>query len=130
MQFDLFHFAILVCLLGGALFAAGPLVAALLIAPNARGGDLGMPYECGMRPLGSPWAHFGINYYVYALLFIAFDVDILYLYPAALGYGTLDGWAPFVKLLVFLFFLLLALVYFKAKGVFSWPRKIALSSTL
>jgi NADH-quinone oxidoreductase subunit A len=126
MVFDILHCGILLCLMGGGLFAGGPLIAALLIAPNARGGDIGMPYECGMRPLGSPWTHFGINYYVYALLFIAFDVDVLYLYPAAMSYGAAEGWMPLVKLLIFLFFLMLALVYFKAKGVFSWPRKIPL----
>ncbi len=125
MVFDLLHVGILLCLVGGVLFAAGPLIAALLIAPNARGGDLGMPYECGMRPLGSPWSHFGINYYVYALLFIAFDVDILYLYPVAISYSSGEGWMYLVKLLIFLFFLMLALVYFKAKGVFSWPSKIS-----
>jgi NADH:ubiquinone oxidoreductase subunit 3 (chain A) len=126
MSFDAFHFAIVLCLVGGALFAAGPLIAAWLIAPNARGGDLGMPYECGMKPLGSPWRHFSISYYIYALLFIAFDVDVLYLYPVAVGYGGLEGWEPFVKLVIFLFFLFLALLYFKAKGVFTWPRKIDL----
>lgn len=125
MVFDILHFGILLCLLGGALFAAGPLIVALLIAPNARGGDLGMPYECGMRPLGSPWSHFGINYYLYALLFIAFDVDILYLYPVAICYNSGEGWMYLIKLLVFLFFLILALVYFKAKGVFTWPSKIS-----
>ena len=126
MVFSIFHFAIILCLLGGVLFAAGPLIGAFLLAPRARGGDLGMPYECGMRPLGSAWAHFGINYYVYALLFIAFDVDVLYLFPYAIGYGATEGWMPFFQLLLFLFFLVLALVYFTAKGVFSWPRKISL----
>ena len=124
MVFDIFHFGILVCLVGGALFAAGPLIIAKLIAPNAKGGDLGIPYECGMRPLGTPWSHFGLTYYVYALLFIAFDVDVLYLYPVAISYSSGEGWMDLIRLLIFLFFLVLALVYFKAKGVFTWPRKI------
>lgn len=126
MVFDIIHLAILLFLIGGGLFAIGPLVVAWLIAPNARGGDLGMPYECGMRPIGTAWTHFGINYYAYALLFIAFDVDVLYLFPVAAHYGSADGWLILVKLLTFLFFLFLALIYFRAKGVFSWPRKIAL----
>ncbi len=125
MVFDILHFAIVLFLIGGALFAAGPLILARLISPNAKGGDLGLAYECGMRPIGSAWTHFGINYYAYALLFIAFDVDVLYLFPVAAVYGTVDGWLVLAKLLGFLFFLLLALVYFSAKGVFTWPRKIA-----
>lgn len=125
MVFDFTHLAILLFLIGGGMFACGPLLVAWLIAPNAKGGDLGMPYECGMRPYGSAWTHFGINYYAYALLFIAFDVDVLYLFPVAAVYHTTDGWMVLVKLLGFLFFLLLALVYFRAKGVFTWPRKIS-----
>jgi NADH:ubiquinone oxidoreductase subunit 3 (subunit A) len=126
MVFDILHLGILLFLVAGGLFAAGPLIVAYCIAPNATGGDLGMPYECGMKPFGSPWSHFGINYYAYALLFIAFDVDVLYLFPVAAYYHMDDGFAALGKLLFFLFFLFLALVYFRAKGVFTWPRKIAL----
>ncbi len=123
MVFDLLHLAIILFLVGGAAFALGPLIVGLLIAPRAKGGDLGMPYECGMRPQGSAWTHFGMSYYMYGLIFIAFDVDVLYLFPVAAQYRLTEGWSPFVKLCVFLFFLLLALVYFRAKGVFTWQRK-------
>ena len=61
---------------------------------------------------------------MYALLFIAFDVDVLYLFPVSAYYGEAEGWTPFLKLFVFIFFLILALVYFRAKGVFTWQRKI------
>ena len=125
MVFDLLHFAIILFLVGGTLFAMGPLIVAALIAPRAKGGDIGMSYECGMRPHGSAWTNFGISYYMYALLFIAFDVDVLYLFPVAAQYHLSEGWGAFIKLCVFLFFLVLALVYFRAKGVFTWPRKIA-----
>ena len=124
MVFDLLHLAIILFLAGGAAFALGPLVLGLLITPRAKGGDLGMPYECGMRPHGSAWTHFGMSYYMYALIFIAFDVDVLYLFPVAVQYHLTEGWGAFFKLVVFLFFLVLALVYFRAKGVFTWQRKI------
>ena len=124
MVFDFFHFAIILCLVGGLGFAAGPLVTAMLLAPRAKGGDLGMSYECGMRPLGPAWTNFGMSFYMYALLFIAFDVDVLYLFPVAAQYHLTEGWGAFVKLCVFLFFLFLALGYFRAKGVFTWSRKI------
>lgn len=126
MVFDVLHLAIILFLVAGLAFAGGPLILALLVAPRARGGDLGMSYECGMPPHGRAWTRFGINYYVYALIFIAFDVDVLYLFPVAAHYHLTVGWAPFLELCLFLFFLVLALVYFRAKGVFAWPRKIAL----
>lgn len=124
MVFDALHFAIILFLLAGAGFALGPLILASLLAPRAKGGDIGLPYECGMRPYGPAWTHFGINFYIYALLFIALDVDVLYLFPVAAYYHLAEGWWAFAKLGVFIFFLLLALVYFRAKGVFAWPRKI------
>ena len=126
MVFDALHFAIILFLIGGAGFALGPMITAALISPRARGGDLSMPYECGNRPLGAAWTQFGITYYIYALLFIAFDVDVLYLFPVSVYYHLSEGWAAFGKLVVFLFFLLLALIYFRAKGVFTWQRKIDL----
>ena len=124
MVFDVLQFAIILFLAGGTALGAGALAAGGLLAPRAYGGDIGMPYECGMRPYGAAWQKFGINYYMYALLFIAFDVDVLYLFPVSAYYTTSDGWGAFLKLAVFLFFLFLALVYFRAKGVFTWPRKI------
>lgn len=116
--------AIIVFLVAAAIFAASPLVIALLIAPRARGGDYKMPYECGVKPYGPAWDHFAFNYHIYALIFIAFDVDILYLYPVGVSYRSMAGWLPLAELTFFLFFVLLAIVYFKAKGVFTWPRRI------
>ena len=124
MVFDILHFAIILMLAGGVAFALGPLVLGALIAPRAKGGDIGMPYECGMRPHGSAWTSFGISYYMYALIFIAFDVDVLYLFPVAVYYGQSTGWIPFIKLCIFLFFLFLSIPLFIAKGVFTWQRKI------
>ena len=126
MVFDVLHLAIILFPPGGTLFAIGPLILAALVAPRARGGDLGMPFECGMRPHGSAWTHYGMSFYMYAMLFIAFDVDVLYLFPVAVYYHMTEGWMAFGKLCVFLFFLFLALIYFRAKGVFTWQRKIDL----
>jgi len=125
MVFSWLHLAIILFLVAGLLFAGGPLILASLVAPRASGGDMGMPYECGMRPLGSAWTSFGINYYVYAMLFLAFDVDVLYLFPVATVYRATEGWLPFLEMVIFLVVLALAIVYFWAKGVFTWPRRIS-----
>jgi len=124
MVFDSLHLAIILFLVVGLLFPVAPLLMAAVLAPRASGGDLKMPYECGMTPHGRAWGHFGINYYVYALIFIAFDVDILYLFPVAAFYSDAPGWLPFAELTFFLFFIFLALLYFRAKKVFDWPRRI------
>ncbi len=124
MVFTWFQAGILLFFLGGVLFAAGPLLAGLILAPRARGGALAETYECGVPTHGRSWVRFGINYYFYALIFLAFEVDILYLFPVAALYATPQGAESAVKLLVFLAVLAAAILYFMRKGVFTWPRKI------
>lgn len=125
MVFQWVHLAIILFLVGGALLGALPLVASRLLAPRNRAKNLGLPYECGITPHGPAHVRFGINYYVYALLFLAFDVDVLYLFPVAVYYPHSPGWAIFWEFIVFLGILTLAVLYFLKKGVFTWPRKIS-----
>jgi NADH-quinone oxidoreductase subunit A len=125
MVFNTLHLAIIVFLVAAAIFAASPLIISTFISPRNKGGDYKIPYECGVIPLGRSWDHFGFNYHIYALIFISFDVDVLYLFPVAVTYRILPGWLPLIELSYFLFFVLLAIIYFHAKGVFTWPRRIA-----
>jgi NADH-quinone oxidoreductase subunit A len=124
MVFDSLHLAVIVFLVAAAIFAASPLVIAAFIAPRAGGGDYRMPFECGVPPHGRAWDHYGFNYHIYALIFIAFDVDVLYLFPVGVAYRAAGGLFPLVELTYFLFFVLLAVIYFLAKGVFTWPKRI------
>ena len=96
MIFSWTHLVIACFFLAGLLMAIGPLVGSYLLAPRARGGDLGMPYECGIRPLGDAWIRFGVNYYIYALIFLAFEVDVLYLLPVSVVYHQLT-FIAFIK---------------------------------
>ncbi|SKA69407.1 NADH-quinone oxidoreductase subunit A [Desulfobaculum bizertense] len=125
MVFSWLNVAILLALIFGFLFAAGPLLGGVLLAPKSRGGAMGLPYECGAVPHGSPHSiRFSINYAIYALLFLAFDVDVLYLFPVATYFPDSAGWWPLIKLIIFIVVLALGCVYFWKKGVFEWPRKI------
>jgi len=124
MQFSWFNLAVILFLGAGVLFGLAPLIGATLLSPRSKGGDIGLPYECGITPHGPARVRFGINYYFYALLFLAFDVDVLYLFPVAAVYPDSPGWAIFWELVVFLGILALAVVYFWRKGVFAWPRKV------
>lgn len=124
MVFSWLNFSILVGLLVGFVFAAGSLAGGWLLSPRASGQNMGMPYECGLRPHGKAWVRFGINYYFYALLFLAFDVDVLYLFPVASYYPDSEGVTALIKVFIFLFALALGCLYFWKKGVFEWPHKI------
>jgi NADH:ubiquinone oxidoreductase subunit 3 (subunit A) len=124
MVFTWFHLALLLFLFAGIGFGIGPLLMSKVLAPRFKGGAMAAPYECGMVPQGPAWVPFGVNYYFYALIFLAFEVDILYLFPVATFYVQSDGWLPFIKLLIFLFVLGLSVIYFWRKEVFTWPRRI------
>lgn len=82
-------------------------------------------YECGMDTYGKAWDYrYGIAYYLYALIFLAFDVDILYLFPVATSFNEVSLLRGVVEIFIFLGILTLAIVYAWAKGVFTWEKKI------
>jgi NADH-quinone oxidoreductase subunit A len=107
------------------LFTIFSIVVPHLIAPRTRGERTHNTYECGIPPYGSAWVKYGIHYYIYALIFIAFDVDVLYLFPVALSYTRGARVHEFYALLSFVGILALAVVYAWGKGVFTWKRKVS-----
>ena len=106
------------------LFTVAPIVIAYLLAPRTKGANTLNIYECGIEPFGSAWIRYGIHYYIYALIFIAFDVDVLYLFPVALNYTRGEKPHEFYALLCFVLILALAIFYAWGKGVFTWKRKL------
>ncbi|MCA9670996.1 MAG: NADH-quinone oxidoreductase subunit A [Myxococcales bacterium] len=105
----------------GILLAAIPLVIPQLISPRYRGAKTRETYECGVDTIGSSWMKFSIAFYLFALIFVAFEVDILYLFPIALVFGEPGlGWRDLIEIAMFLGILSLAIVFAWRKGVFSW----------
>lgn len=78
-------------------------------------------YECGENPEGSPWVKFNIRFYVVALIFIIFDVEVVLLFPWAMTYKDY-GWYGFLAGLIFLLVLGLGMVYEWRKGDLEWAR--------
>ncbi len=100
-------------------FALDPLLVVRLIAPRKRSLSKSEPYECGVLTVGETWIRFRIQYYIYALMFVVFDIEALFLFPWAAAYAGL-GLFALVEMVVFLVFLFLGLVYAWAKGVLRW----------
>lgn len=97
------------------------LVVPWLISPRFRGEETRKTYECGVDTIGSSWIRFGVSFYLFALIFVAFEVDILYLFPVALVFDDPSfGWRGFVEILIFLFILSLAIVHAWRRGVLTW----------
>jgi NADH-quinone oxidoreductase subunit A len=106
------------------LFTLIPVLIASLLAPRTKGEKTFNTYECGIEPYGSAWIRYSLHYYIYALIFIAFDVDVLYLFPVALSYARGERVYEFYALLSFVLILALAIIYAWGKGVFTWKRKL------
>ena len=77
------------------------------------------PYECGIPPVGDSRAPFAVRYYIFALLFVVFDVEAVFLYPWAIIFRTLGG-TGFIEMMLFIAILLLGLVYAWGKGALEW----------
>ncbi|MCX8022489.1 MAG: NADH-quinone oxidoreductase subunit A [Syntrophorhabdaceae bacterium] len=116
-------YPVLVFAIVAVIFTIAPVVISYLIAPRTKGKKTYVTYECGIEPFGGAWIRYSILYYIYALIFIAFDVDVLYLFPVATAYTKKGNTYEFYTLLVFILLLGLALVYAWGKGVFNWKRK-------
>ena len=125
------YYPILVYACVVVLFGAGTVLASHLfpLKPRKPTRVKQMPYESGMDPVGSARMQFDIKFYLIAILFLVFDVELLFLYPWAVlafsGAGdptwkTVFGWVVFLEILVFLATLAIGYVYAWRKGVFQW----------
>lgn len=125
---DLFYVAAF--FLGGLGFAVGPFIIVYFLSPRKTrniANKTSQFIECGMDPIGSAWIRYGMVFYLYALMFLAFDVDVLFLFPVAMAYNSgqfAGGIRDFVEVAIFVGILSLALVYAWKKGVFKWDRKV------
>jgi len=109
--------------LGFLLIAAAVPVLALvtnkLVSPRSRSGERDLTYESGMEPIGGAWIQFNIRYYMFALVFVIFDVETVFLYPWAVAFHRL-GLLAFIEALVFIAILVVALAYAWRKGALEW----------
>ena len=76
-------------------------------------------YECGMQTIGSSWIQFNFRYYFYALLFVIFDIEVVFLFPWAVHFRQLKLFG-FVEMLIFILILVVGLVYAWRKRVLEW----------
>ena len=111
---------------GALVFAFGPIVLARLLSARKTRQTANKTeqfVECGMEPIGDAWIRYSAVYYLYALVFVAFAVDVLYLIPVALVYNREFAVRDLVEMLIFVGILSLVIVYAWKKGVLEWNLK-------
>jgi NADH-quinone oxidoreductase subunit A len=125
----LFGFStVLVFLVFSILFAFAMLLVQQVLAPKAPTPEKGMPYECGEIPVGTPWIRFNPRYYVIALIFLIFDVEIAFMYPCAVVFKDWVennlGKPALFEITAFMAVLIVGLAYVWKKGFLEWVKSL------
>ncbi len=120
---------VLLFLIGGIVFVVLGLFTSSLLRPSRPNYEKLTPYECGEDAIGNPWGQFNVQYYIVALIFILFEVEIVFLFPWATVFGQKSlieatsgqwGWLALTEVFIFVGVLVLGLAYVWAKGLLDW----------
>jgi NADH:ubiquinone oxidoreductase subunit 3 (subunit A) len=101
------------------LFSAGGILVGKIFNKGSKNLQKGEAYECGIPTTTSPWHQFNVGYYLFALLFLIFDVELVFLYPWAVVVKKI-GVAALVEIVVFIFILFMGFLYAHKKGALKW----------
>ncbi len=110
---------LLVFLIVCTLVPVSGILVAKLVSPAVSGAAGRTTYESGCEPIGGAWIQFNIRYYMFALAFVIFDVETVFLYPWAVAFSQL-GLLAFIEAIIFIAILVLGLVYAWRKGALEW----------
>ena len=122
---------ILLFLIGGAIFVVIGMLISKLIRPKRPNPEKLTTYESGEEPIGNAWIQFNPRFYVVALIFIIFDVELAFLFPWATVFGKRElieatdgawGWFSLIEMFIFIGVLVLGLAYAWAKGHLDWIK--------
>lgn len=103
----------------GMALVFGTLALARLVRPTVYSSEKYTTYESGIDPIGQGWSQANVRYYVFALLFVVFDVEAVFLFPWAIVFERL-GTQAFVEMVIFIAILAIALLYAIKKRVLEW----------
>ena len=110
---------VLAFIVAGAVMVVGILLMSRLIYPIHPSREKYSTYECGIEPVGDSWHPFAVRYYIFALLFLVFDVEAIFLFPWTLSFRRF-GTTGFVEALLFIAVLAVGLLYAWRKGALEW----------
>jgi len=105
----------------GFVFVGIGIAVAALIRPSKPNPIKNSTYECGEIPIGDTWVRFNVRFYVIAIVFLLFDVEVVFLLPWAVVFKSL-GWFAFIEMIVFVVILMAGFAYVWLKGDLDWER--------
>jgi NADH-quinone oxidoreductase subunit A len=113
------YFPVVAMFVVAATAALAPLLLGYLVRPRRAYAEKLMPYESGNPPIGEPRYRFSVKFFIIAMLFVVFDVEVVFLYPWAVAFDEL-GLFGFLEMMLFIYFLVIGFVYAWRKGAFEW----------
>ena len=111
--------SLIMLVLCGIAFAGGGILLSRALAKTSKNPVKGEAYECGIPTSGTSWIQFNVGYYLFALIFLVFDVELVFMYPWAVVVKEV-GITALVEILIFMFILFMGLVYAWKKGALKW----------
>ncbi|MFI5142020.1 MAG: NADH-quinone oxidoreductase subunit A [Bacteroidia bacterium] len=111
--------ALILLIIVGVAFACGGILISKAIAKSSVNVNKGEPYECGIPTTGTSWIQFNVGYYLFALIFLVFDVELVFMYPWAVAVKKI-GMPGLVEIVIFMFILFMGLLYAWKKGALKW----------
>ena len=115
-------FSILIMIALGAGFALVSVLLSMVFGPSKPTPEKSAPYECGMPPVGDARERQSVKFYLVAMIFLLFDIEVAFLYPWALALRDL-GWAGLLQIITFFLILLVGYIYVWRKGILDWGPK-------
>lgn len=112
-------FSLIILTIAAVAFSAGGILLGRLFVKSKPNQAKGEAYECGIPTTTSPWNQFHVGYYLFALLFLIFDVELIFLYPWAVVVKKV-GIMALVEIVIFIFILFLGFLYAHKKGALKW----------
>ncbi len=111
--------ALILLIICGIAFSGGGILLSKLLAKTSKNSQKGETYECGIPTTGTSWIQFNVGYYLFALIFLVFDVELVFMYPWAVVVKEV-GLIALVEILIFMFILFMGLLYAWKKGALKW----------
>ncbi len=111
--------SLIVLTIAAIAFSGGAMLISRIFVKGTKNAQKGQAYECGIPSKGTPWKQFNVGYYLFALIFLIFDVELIFLYPWAVV-AKQTGWLALVEIVIFFFILFVGFLYAHKKGALKW----------
>ncbi|MEO8765276.1 MAG: NADH-quinone oxidoreductase subunit A [Ginsengibacter sp.] len=111
--------SMIVLIIAASVFSFISIFVAKIVTKATKNPQKGQPYECGIPTQGKTWTQLNVGYYLFALIFLIFDVELVFLFPWAVV-AKKTGWMALVEILIFFFILFMGFLYAHKKGALKW----------